>query len=116
MVDTRKKPHVEVSHDNSGTRIHFRDCTTLDHLTMEIVGPELSRAIDGRAAEQVRVELQQIEFVSSSALSKLLGMSRLLKAGGGRLILENVSPALCEILRITKLDKLIEVHTAIDLH
>ncbi len=54
-------------------------------------------------------DLAEVQYVSSAALSKLLGLRKRVLGVKGRIVLRNVHPDLWEVFRVTRLDTYFEV-------
>ncbi len=70
----------------------------------------LNRIIDNGAVEVV-VDLQNAEFMDSSALNVLVAAFKRLSAAGGTMRLRGADEQAQTVLRITGLDKIIELET-----
>ena len=64
------------------------------------------------AAPDLVLDLSAVEFLSSMALSRFLGLDRELRAGGGRLALVNLRPAVRQVFAVTRLDRVLDVSAA----
>jgi anti-anti-sigma factor len=76
---------------------------------------EFGRELDAlaRAARpDLVLDLAAVEFLSSAVLTRLLGLDRQLRAGGGRLSLVNLRPMVREVFAMTRLDDVLEVWAA----
>ena len=63
----------------------------------------------GRQAEPcVRLDFEGVTFLDSRMLGRLLTLHRVLQIKKGRLVLCNLSPSICEVFKIAKLDRLFE--------
>jgi anti-sigma B factor antagonist len=79
--------------------------------------PELERiatALDQLAAEQANgrmlLDFTQVEFFSSQAIGFIVKLHKKLSTiAGGKLVICGVSPQLTQLLKITRLDRLLKV-------
>lgn len=72
----------------------------------------LDRLIDSLAMRpglRLLIDMSEVQYLDSPALSKLIDLKRKLRAGGGRLRLQSVPPDLAEVFRITGLDRVFDV-------
>ena len=58
---------------------------------------------------ELRVDLDDVGYVGSTALGKFVSLHKQLDRQGGGLILENVSPFVCEIFTLTRLNTILDV-------
>ncbi|MCI0684378.1 MAG: STAS domain-containing protein [Gemmataceae bacterium] len=73
------------------------------------IGPELDRLVQENAGGRLDLDLDRVEYVTGAGLGKIVVMNRRVKAAGGQFSLRNVNDFADEILRITRLDRLIDV-------
>ena len=64
----------------------------------------LASALRLRPGMQLAIDLGEVEWISSSALGKLIALRKQVQAVRGCLRLRNVSAPLAEVFRITRLD------------
>lgn len=55
------------------------------------------------------LDLPEVQYISSAALSKVLGLRKRLLGVNGRIVLRSVHPDLWEVFRVTRLDAYFEV-------
>jgi anti-anti-sigma factor len=76
-------------------------------------GEQLYRLIDDLGRSEVALDFENVRFVSSIGLTILVSINKRLRAAGGRLIILNVQPPVCEIFSVTHLETLLEIHPKI---
>ena len=92
-----------------------RGCTVvevrgeLDMATAPQLRDDLQRLVDA-GDRQVVVDMAGVGFMDSSALGTLVVMFQSLREVGGRLCLAAVQPAVHSVLRITSVDRVIDVY------
>jgi anti-sigma B factor antagonist len=72
----------------------------------------LDRLIDAlsvRSGLRLLIDMSEVQYIDSPALSKLIDLKRRLRVGGGRLSLQHVHPDLGEVFRITGLDRVFDL-------
>lgn len=60
-------------------------------------------------ARELHLDLAAVDYLNSSGLAKLVGLHRRSTEAGGRLVLTNPRPFVDEILRVTHLDRVLDV-------
>jgi anti-sigma B factor antagonist len=55
------------------------------------------------------LDLGDVEYMSSSALGKLIDLKKTVVGRGGKLRIENLRPDLLEVFRITRLDQFFDI-------
>jgi anti-sigma B factor antagonist len=95
-----------------------RGCTVLEvHGDLDLAtAPQLrdglQRLVDA-GDRQVVVDLAGVGFMDSSGLGVLVVMFKALREVGGRLCLAAVQPAVLSVLRITSVDRVIDVYDTV---
>lgn len=74
----------------------------------EVREPLLALAHDANAAH-LSLDLKGVEYITSSMLETLIQVHRILKDGGGSLILLHLQPQVHEVFEVTKLHELFEI-------
>jgi anti-sigma B factor antagonist len=59
--------------------------------------------------KKIILNFANVEFLSSAALGKLIGLEKRIKQNAAELILTNIRPEIYEVFAITKLTKLFEI-------
>ena len=70
---------------------------------------EKLESVAAHPAQQVVLDLGELEFISSSGLGAIVSARQQVQAGGGRIVLANPTPAVRKILETTRLSTLFEV-------
>ncbi len=87
---------------------------TLDEANAQAVGDALSGLADAAGAGELRLDLSDLQYLSSAGLGKLLVLYKRLRAAGGRLSLCKVRPVVYEVFEVTRLTGLFDVCPAGD--
>ena len=90
--------------------IYFLDPRILDDAKLNEVSKEVLEAINRTSEEKVILDFQRVQFMSSSMLGKLVQIHKKCKEFKVLLKLSAISPEILEVFRITKLDKLFDIH------
>jgi anti-sigma B factor antagonist len=70
---------------------------------------ELFALVATTARPQLRLEMGAVRFLTSTALGKLLTLSRRVKAAGGHLVLAGLNDAVFEVFAVSRLDQLFDL-------
>ena len=65
--------------------------------------------MDEVGRRKLLLNFNNVEYLSSAALGKLITLNKKLQAAGGRLILCNIDPQIYEVFEITKLDRFFNI-------
>jgi anti-sigma B factor antagonist len=69
----------------------------------------LGRLVDGLSQPDLVVDLQDVRYLTSTALGKLVALHKRVKAAGGRLTLMGVGDHVYEVFRVTRLHEILDV-------
>jgi anti-sigma B factor antagonist len=89
--------------------VRFVDRKILDELNIQELGQELFQLVEEENKTRLLLNFQQVEFLSSAALGKLITLDKKVKAHGGKMKLSNIRPEIYEVFAITKLNKLFDI-------
>ncbi len=101
--------HIEVNEVGDVTVVRFRDRKLIEDIRIQELGQELFALAASAACEKLLLNFSYVEFLSSSALGKLITLDKKIKAAGGALKLSNIRPEIYEVFTITKLDRLFDI-------
>ena len=88
----------------------FIDKKILDETNIQIIGNQLFGLVDEDGRKKIVLDFENVEYLSSAALGKLITMDKKVKGAKGKLRLCNVRPEIYEVFAITKLNKLFDMH------
>jgi anti-anti-sigma factor len=103
-------PHcLSISVVDDATVVKLR-VKRLDDLNVWGVEEELERLTANQEYPQLRVDLGEVEQLTSLSIGKFVALHKRLRARGGRLSLINVCPRLYRFFERTHLTKILDVH------
>lgn len=105
-------PSLDISADGGRTVVRFVNCTSLNEYKSDRIGQLLSGLAADKANRQITLDLDNIQYLTSTVLGHLLVLHKRLAMAGGHLRLENVKPAVREVLRVTQLDQVLDIRPA----
>lgn len=92
------------------TVVEFRTASLMDPLELQGIGDHLYHLVDSQDKRLLVLDFSRVEFLSSQAIGILLTMNKKLgQLPGSKLILCGVGARLTELLRITRLDKILTI-------
>jgi anti-sigma B factor antagonist len=90
--------------------VEFRQPSLMDPLVLENTSRRLYALVDQEDHRKVIMDFEKVQYLSSQAIGILLSMKKKIDTlGNGRLVLCGIGPKLAELLRITRLDKIMTV-------
>ena len=92
------------------TIITFVDKKILDETNIQDIGDELFELVEKHYKVKLLLNFENVEYLSSAALGKLITLNKKVKAENGKLKLCAIRPQIYDVFKITKLNKLFEIH------
>ena len=94
------------------TLVSFRTPSLINPADVERVRTDLLRMVDEEKRTHLVLDFHKVQFLSSQVIGIILTLHRklaALPAGSGGLILCGVGPKLMELLKLSRLDKLLTI-------
>ena len=102
--------HFTVQPFDKFSVVEFRTASLMDPIVLESIGTELYRLVDDEDRRRLVLDFEKVEYLSSQAIGIILTLNKKLGAlKNSKLVLCGVGPKLIELLRITRLDKILTV-------
>ena len=102
---------IDVSKVGDVTVVKFVDKKILDEAGILELGAELFSLIEHDNRRSIVLNFDNVDFLSSAALGKLITLDRKVKSAQGRLKMSNIRPEILEVFQITKLNKVFDIRT-----
>lgn len=106
MADVNR---LECTESGNVTIVSFKDAKILDFNIIEEIDAELNQLVTEKNVTNLLLNLRNVEFLSSAALSKLIGLEKKLKKANGKIALAELQPQVHEVFTITQLHKLFQI-------
>ena len=104
------EPYFAVRQDRGYTVVEFQTESLMNPLELERIGQGLYHLADAEGARRVLLDFTRVKYLSSQAIGIILTLSKKLsQANGGEMVLCGVGPQLLQLLKITRLDKLLKI-------
>lgn len=102
--------HFTVQQIEKFTVIEFRTASLMDPIELEQIGQSLYHLVDAQDKRLVVMDFEKVEYLSSQAIGIVLTMNKKLSAlKNSRLILCGVGERLMQLLKITRLDRILTI-------
>ena len=90
--------------------VEFRQPSLMDPVILENTAKRLYELVEAEDHRNVILDFEKVQYLSSQAIGILLGMKKKIDAlGHGKLVLCGIGPKLNELLKITRLDKIMVI-------
>lgn len=100
---------IDVAKVGDVTVVKFVDRKILDEAGIQELGAELFSLIEQDNRRSIVLNFDNVDFLSSAALGKLITLDRKVKSAQGRLKMSNIRPEILEVFQITKLNKVFDI-------
>ncbi|HEV2296698.1 MAG TPA: STAS domain-containing protein [Tepidisphaeraceae bacterium] len=102
--------HFTVQPIEKFTVIEFKTPSLMDPIILDEIGKELYRLVDQEDRRRLVLDFEKVQYLSSQAIGIVLTLNKKLAAlKGSKFVLCGVGPKLLELLKITRLDRILTV-------
>ena len=94
------------------TVVDFQTPSLMNPQDLERIGASLFRMVDEEKRDRVILDFTKVKYLSSQAIGIILTLNKKLSggaAGGEQLVLCGVGPQLMQLLKITRLDRILTI-------
>lgn len=110
MICRRMTPHFTVQTIDKATVVEFRTASLMDALDLQNISDHLYELVDKQDKRQIILDFEKVQYLSSQAIGIVLNMNKKLGAlKNSKLVLCGVGPRLMELVRITRLDRVLTI-------
>jgi len=103
-------PHFTVQPYPKFSVVEFKTSSLMDPVILEEIGKELYRLVDDEDRRKIVLDFERVQYLSSQAIGIILTLNKKLGAlKHSKLVLCGVGPKLMELLKITRLDRILTV-------
>jgi anti-sigma B factor antagonist len=106
MGDHRR---LQVSTKDGTTIVRFVDRKILDEASIQEMGNELFSLVEQDRHEKLLLNFEDVDFLSSAALGKLISLKRRVTQAAGQLKMCCIRPEIYEVFKITNLDQVFDI-------
>lgn len=106
--------HIQPTSHGNVEVVRILDRTLTDEPPLDELRAELQSVVANKPGTHLVLDLAGVDFLSSAMLDTLGQLHRKLALSGARINLCCVHPAIAEVLRITRLDRLFTIHADAD--
>src|SRR4051794_22497298 len=102
--------HFTVQQVDKATVVEFRTASLMDPLELQTISESLYKIVDEQDKRQLVLDFEKVEYLSSQAIGIVLTINKKLSAlKNSKLILCGVGPRLMQLIKITRLDKVLTI-------
>lgn len=100
---------LNITMQNDVAVVAFRTSRILDQSNVQQLGDELDSLVSEHGFSKIVLNFENIHYMSSAVMGKLVGLQKEIQATGGQLRLCNISSSIYEIFEIMRFDDLFEI-------
>lgn len=93
--------------------VEFSDRKILDEMCIHEIQEELNQLVEGQGGNLLLC-FRNVEHLSSAALGMLITLKKRVEEKKGQLKLSDINPQIFEVFKITRLNKLFDIHPSVD--
>lgn len=102
--------HLKIRQADGVAHVEFADRKILEELSIQEIGEELDRLVESLPGARLLLNFKNVDHLSSAALGMLVTLNKKVKERGGELKLSDINRQIFEVFKITKLNRLFEIH------
>ena len=105
-------PHFTVHPFPKYSVVEIHTPSLMDPIQLEEIGKELYRLVDDEDRRKLVLDFEKVQYLSSQAIGIILTLNKKLtgtSAGGDNLVLCGVGPQLMQLLKVTRLDRILTI-------
>lgn len=102
--------HLAMTEVGDVAVVRFLDRKILDQANIEELGKELSSLVTQEGRRKLLLNFEDVDFLSSAALGKLIVLDKRVKEHSGTLKLSNIRPEIKEVFVITRLNRVFDIY------
>ena len=104
--------YYKVRQSGKHTVVDFQTPSLMNPQELERIGSSLFRMVDEEKRDRVVLDFTKVKYLSSQAIGIILTLNKKLSggsAGSDNLVLCGVGPQLMQLLKITRLDRILTI-------
>jgi len=106
--------HLKIKRSDRVSVVEFADRKILEELSIQEIGEELDRLVESEPGIQLLLNFRNVDHLSSAALGMLITLNKKVKEQNGALKLSDINRQIFEVFKITRLNKIFDIHETAD--
>ena len=106
--------HLKIKRASGISLVEFADRKILEELSIQEIGEELDRIVDTEPGVKLLLNFRNVDHLASAALGMLITLKNKVKERNGQLKLSDINRNILEVFKITRLNRVFEIHTTAD--
>ncbi len=106
--------HLKIKNVDGVSLVEFADRKILDEVAIQEISDELMNLVNSEPAIRLLLNFRNVDHLSSAALGTLITLNKRVQEKHGTLKLSDINRQIFEVFKITKLNKVFEIHESAD--
>jgi anti-sigma B factor antagonist len=106
--------HLKIKRADNVSVVEFADRKILEELSIQEIGDELDQLVEGQPGIRLLLNFRNVDHLSSAALGMLITLNKKIKEHNGALKLSDINKQIFEVFKITRLNRVFEIHDTAD--
>ncbi|MCC6357549.1 MAG: STAS domain-containing protein [Phycisphaerales bacterium] len=106
--------HLRIKRANGISMVEFADRKILEELSIQEIGEELDRIVESEPGIRLLLNFRNVDHLSSAALGMLITLRKKVENQNGDLKLSDINKQIFEVFKITRLNKMFDIHDTAD--
>ncbi len=106
--------HLRIKRSEDVSVVEFADRKILEELAIQEIGEELHQVVDAEPSIKLLLNFKNVDHLSSAALGMLITLNKKVKEQSGDLKLSDINRQIFEVFKITRLNRVFDIHDTAD--
>jgi len=106
--------HLRVKRSDGVSVVEFADRKILEELSIQEIGDELDQLVEAEPGIRLLLNFRNVDHLSSAALGMLITLNKKIKEKNGALRLSDINKQIFEVFKITRLNRVFDIHDTQD--
>ena len=102
--------HLKIKRTGNVSIIEFADRKILEELSIQEIGDELRRLAESETGARLLLNFENVDHLASAALGMLITLHKRVQERNGALKLSNINRQIFQVFRITRLNRVFDIH------
>lgn len=102
--------HLKIKRDGSISIVEFADRKILEELSIQEIGEELRNLAEHEQGVRLLLNFENVDHLASAALGMLITLHKKVQEQHGELKLSNINRQIFQVFRITRLNRVFDIH------
>jgi len=113
-VETRKDALLRIQKQGDVAIVSFITSRILDQSNVQQLGEEFDALVDEYHLGKIVLNFENVSYMSSAVMGKLVALLKKVKSAGGQLRLCNIEESIYEIFEIMRFDRMFDISPSLD--